>query len=203
MSLVALLLLTGQDAGPLDRLREALKDVRTLSCTLVQRRKTALLAEPIVSSGTLVYRRDPARLVFRFDSPRRTVIHLDRRSYQVHRPDDRRLERLDFADDGVAAYLLALFDPGGKELERAFAVRGGDPLTLEPREEKVRERIASIRLHLAADGTPRRIVTADADGDTVEFELSGVKRNPDLPEKTFVLEVPPGTKVLRFNAGRK
>lgn len=209
--LALLLASSAQEEDPgkaaLKRLGERLKDARTLSAKVVQSRKTALLDQPIVSSGTLVYRREPGRLVFRMTDPRVTEIHLDRTAYQVYRPDEKRLERIEFADDAGLGRLLMIFEPKADEIGKAFTVRKGESakgrieVHLEAVDEKVKKRMARLSLSLdEADATLRKIVTVDAEGDEVSFELSDLKLNPELDAGAFELKVPEGTRVLRHAA---
>ncbi len=209
--LCGLLLASAQEEDPakaaLRKLGERLKDARTLSAKVVQSRKTALLEQPIVSSGTLFYRREPGRLVFRMTEPRVTEIHLDRTAYQVYRPDEKRLERIEFADDAVLGRLLMIFEPKADEIGKAFTVRKGESakgrieVLLEAVDEKVKQRMTRLSLSLdEADATLRKIVTVDAEGDEVRFELSDLKLNPELDAGAFELKVPEGTRVLRHAA---
>jgi len=69
---------------------------------------------------------------------------------------------------------------------------------LESSDERVRKRLRNITLTIAeADGALRRIVYVDGEGDQVQFNLSDVAINPDLPPERFTLNVPEGTRVLR------
>jgi outer membrane lipoprotein-sorting protein len=202
----ALLAAPQEDAAAreaLARLAERLKDARTLSARVVQERKTALLEEPLRSSGTLYYRREPARLVLVLSDPRPTIVHLDRSSYQVYRPDEKRLERFDFEDPGTAPRLLAAFEPRSEEIGKAFVVRRGEAgpgeteIVLEPRDEKLARRIRRLALRTDAEGGLRRIVFTDPEGDEVSFALSEVRVHPELPADVFELRVPEGTRILR------
>jgi outer membrane lipoprotein-sorting protein len=191
----------------LRKLSEKMKDARTLSAKVVQSRKTALLDAPIVSSGTLFYRRDPARLVFRLSSPHTTEIHLDASSYQVYRPDEKRLERFEFEGGDAAGRLLMIFQPKTDEIGKAFSIQKGTSkageidVVLEPADEKVRKRVTKLVLTLdEKDATLRRIATTDAEGDQVTFELSDVSLNPALDASTFELKIPEGTRVLKQSA---
>lgn len=206
--LAATLLLAtqGEDAparAALERLSARFSDVRTISCKVVQNRKTALLDKPIVSSGTMIYRRDPARLVFRMEQPRRSEIHIDRTSYQVLRPDEKRLERLEFEKDEAAARLLMIFQPRPAEIGKTFAIRRGESapgeigVTFEPSDEKVRRHMTRLSLTLSeADSALKRITYVDADGDETRFDLSDLALNPELPADAFQLKLPEGTRVL-------
>lgn len=194
--LLLALLLQDPAAEALKRLGERMKDVRTLTCGIRQVRKTALVEQPLVSAGTMSYRRDPGRLVFRLTEPRTSEIHMDRGAYQVYRPDEKRLERLEFEDDVLTGQLLTLFDPKPEAMGKTFKMSmSGDDILLVPLDEKVKKRLASLTLTLK-DVEIRRIRYVQADGDEVAFEMSDVKLNPELPASAFELRVPEGTRVL-------
>ena len=188
----------------LEKLAAKMKDVRTLTAKVVQSRRTELLDKPIVSSGTMAYRRSPARLVFQLSEPRRAEIHLDQGSYQVYRPDEKRLERIDFSGEDVTSKILMVFEPKAEEIGKAFAVRGGESkdgaieVRLESSNEQLRKRMKKIALTVAeADGALRRIAYTDSEGDEIQFDLADVVINPDLPAGIFELKTPEGTRVLR------
>ena len=211
MRWLLLLLLAPQEEDParaaLKRLAERLKDARTLTAKVVQSRKTALLDQPIVSSGTLLYRREPARLVFRMTEPRVTEIHLDKAAYQVYRPDEKRLERIEFGTDDVLGRLLMVFEPKPDEIGKAFTIRksgaakGEIEVLLEATDEKVRRHLSKLSLSLdEKDGTLKRIAYSDPEGDEVRFELTELKLNPELDAAAFELKIPEGTRILKHAA---
>jgi outer membrane lipoprotein-sorting protein len=188
----------------LRKLAARLKEARTLTAKVVQSRHTELLDKPIVSSGTMAYRRDPARLVFHLTEPRKAEIHLDKTSYQVYRPDEKRVERLDFDSENVTAKILMVFEPKMEDIGKAFEIRGGEEhdgqieVRLESSDERFRKRMKKIALTVVeADGALRRIAYTDAEGDDVQFDLSDVVINPELAADQFTLKVPEGTRVLR------
>jgi outer membrane lipoprotein-sorting protein len=210
-SLVLLAAAWGQE-GPADgaakaalrKLADRFNAAKTLSARVVQSRRTDLLDKPIVSSGMMYYRRDPARLVFRLTAPRQAEVHMDRTSYQVYRPDEKRLERTDFGNEDVTGKILMVFEPKPDEIGKTFAIRGGEAkdglieVRLEPSDDKVRKRLKRVSLTIAeADGALRRISYADGEGDEVTLDLSDVAINPDLAPDLFTLQVPEGTRVLR------
>jgi len=193
----------------LQKLTAKMKDVRTLTASVTQSRKTELLDKPIVSSGSMAYRRDPARLVFHLTEPRKAEIHLDKSSYQVYRPDEKRLERIDFESEDVTAKILMVFEPKADEIGKAFGVKGGEvrdgaiDVHLESSDERFKKRMKKIVLTIAeADGALRRIAYTDAEGDEVQFDLDKVEVNPTLPADAFTLKIPEGTRVLRRAVGQ-
>jgi outer membrane lipoprotein-sorting protein len=199
---MTLLLAALLQADELKALAERMKDAKTMTCKVRQVRKTALVEQPLVSSGTMVYRREPGRLVFRLTEPRTSEIHMDRGTYQVYRPDEKRLERIEFEDDALTGQLLTLFEPKPDALGKTFKLsRAGDDILLEPLDEKVRKRVASLLLTLK-DGDLHRLRYTQADGDEVTLEMSDVRLNPGLPPDTFELKVPEGTRVLTHKVGK-
>ena len=194
----------------LQKLSAKMKDVRTLTASVIQSRKTELLDKPIVSSGTMAYRRESARLIFHLTEPRKAEILLDKSSYQVYRPDEKRLERIDFESEDVTAKILMVFEPKADEIGKAFTVKGGEvregaiEVQLESSEERFRKRMKKIVLTIAeADGALRRIAYTDAEGDEVQFDLTKVEVNPELPADAFILKTPEGTRILRRTVGDK
>jgi outer membrane lipoprotein-sorting protein len=188
----------------LRKLADRFKEARTLSARVTQNRRSELLDQPLVSKGMMYYRRDPARLVFHLTEPRKAEVHMDRTTYQVYRPDEKRLERTDFENDDVTGKILMVFEPKPDVLGKTFAIHGGDSkdgridVRLEPSDEKVRKRLKRVLLTIAeSDGALQRLSYFDGEGDEVTLELSDVAINPDLGEKAFSLEVPEGTRVLR------
>ncbi len=186
------------------KLAERFKDLRTLSAKVVQKRRSDLMDKPLTSSGTMYYRREPGRLVFLLTEPRKAEIHMDRSSYQVYRPDEKRLERTDFTGEDVSGKILMAFEPKTDDVGKAFAIRGGESrdgaidVRLESSDEKVKKRLRSVTLTVAeADGALRRIVYVDGEGDEVQFDLAEVALNPELSPEVFVLKIPEGTRVLR------
>ena len=193
----------------LQKLTAKMKDVHTLTASVTQSRKTELLDKPIVSSGSMAYRRDPALLVFHLTEPRKAEVHLDKSSYQVYRPDEKRLERIDFDSGDVTAKILMVFEPKADEIGKAFAVKGGEvhegaiDVHLESSDERFKKRMKKIVLTIAeADGALRRISYTDAEGDEVQFDLDKVEVNPPLPADAFALKIPEGTRVLRRSVGQ-
>jgi len=209
--LLAALAVRAQDddgaRAALQKLSARLKDAKTLSAKVVQSRKTALLEAPIVSSGTLYYRREPARLVFHLRSPKESRIHLDAAAYQVYRPDEKRLERIEFEDQAITGKLLMVFQPKSDEIGKAFSMKkaaskaGEIEILLEPSDEKIRKRLSRLALTLdEKESMLKRIATTDADGDEVTFDLSEVTVDPALDPSIFELRVPEGTRVLKHSA---
>src|SRR5262245_1259363 len=187
----------------LGKFSDRFREIRGLSASFVQSRRTALLAEPIKSSGKLSYRRDPAHLVFEVEKPHRASVHFDGKSYRVYRPDEKQLEHFEIEDSEMARWLFMAFNPKVEEIEKSFGIKAGSAkedtleVVLTPTEPKLLKAIARLTLLLVrgdAPGDPllRRIGYVDPDQDEVSFEISDASLNPTFPPETFELKVPEG-----------
>jgi len=192
----------------LGRFSERFRDLGGLSASFTQSRRTALLNEPITSSGKLRYRRDPARLVFEVEKPRRASIHFDGKSYQVYRPDEKQLEQFEVEDSEMARWLFMAFHPKVEEIGKSFAIKAGSlkeetlEVVLVPSEAKLLKVLAKLTLVLSradAPGDPllRRIGYVDAEQDEVSFEITDAALNPTLSPEVFELKLPEGVKVFK------
>jgi outer membrane lipoprotein-sorting protein len=192
----------------LGKFSDRFRELRGLSASFVQSRRTALLSEPIRSSGKLHYRRDPAHLVFEVEKPHRSFVHFDGKTYRVYRPDEKQLEQYEIEDAEMARWLFMAFNPKVEEIEKSFAIKSGaakeDTLevVLVPSEGKLLKAVAKLTLVLArgdAPGDPllRKIGYVDPDQDEVTFEISNAALNPALPPETFELKLPEGVKVFK------
>ena len=206
MAVMLALCLQANDASARDALKKLsgrFKDLRTLSCNVTQSRTTMLLDKPITSSGHLYYRREPGKLVFNMTKPRRTELHFDSKTYQVYRPEEKRLERITFSSGQVSTYLLMVFDPKPGELEKKFTITEGKvvdatiEVRLNPIDDKIRKQLTKLTLVIEqATGDLRSVSYSDRDGDDIRFDLSKIKLNPKLKPNIFKLTVPADTTIL-------
>jgi outer membrane lipoprotein-sorting protein len=192
----------------LGRFSDRFRDLTGLSASFTQSRRSALLNEPIKSSGKLHYRRDPAHLVFEVEKPHRASVHFDGKSYQVYRPDEKQLEQFEIEDSEISRWLFMAFNPKIEEIEKSFIVKSGTAkeetleVVLVPSESKLLKVIAKLTLLLSrgdAPGDPllRQIGYVDPDQDELSFEISNATLNPSFAPETFELKLPEGARVLK------
>lgn len=196
-----------QAGRDLEALAERHRGLTTFTARYVQRRTTALLAEPLLTTGELAFRRQPGCVVFRTDPPRAAVVRLDEQVYEVHRPARRRLERFRLAAPDLPRALFAALGGDAAALQADFELvafarlPAADGTTrhrieLEPRDVGVRERLSRLVLLVATDGGALHAVTyRDPAGDLVEIELVRLQADPE-PRPIFALEVPQGTEIV-------
>lgn len=189
----------------LQRLAKAHVDVQHITANYVQRRMTKLVKKPLLSSGTLAFRREPGCVVFRVVAPRVAVIRLDSLHYEVYREEQQRLERFVLPSDEMPRLLFDALSLTETKLRERFEVAGCERVADQPSRRRVRlvpkdekTRRVATEVSLLIDTTTAGLCGfgyTDPRGDTVDVELSDVKTPEDPAAGTFTLEVPKDTKV--------
>ena len=189
----------------LQRLAKAHVDVQHITANYVQRRMTRLVKKPLLSNGTLAFRREPGCVVFRVVAPRVAVIRLDKVHYEVYRAEQQRLERFVLPSDEMPRLLFDALSLTEAKLRERFEVAGCDAVADPPTRRRVRlipndkkTRRVAAEVSLLIDTTTAGLCGfgyTDPRGDTVDVELSDVTTPKDPAAGTFELEVPKGTAV--------
>ncbi len=170
----------------IERLAKAMEEVKRIRAHYVQYQESLLLAEPLVSKGTLHLRADPGCLLLELAEPRPVIVRSDPKSHQMYWPVEKRAERWLFRSNELASALLRCFSADVRAIESTFEIRGfaagekTSELTLVPRDEKLHRYLASLTLTLASDsGRMVGIAHQNAEGERVRFELSEIDLAPD------------------------
>lgn len=220
--------LAGQESADLPRARAALKalaerhkDLDALRASYRQERSSALAKEPLVSTGTLLFRREPGCLVFQVSKPEPCVILLDERRYQVYRPEQKQLERFVLAAanerDELARLLMDSFRPDVARLEQrlrivATTAKASRPegqkdllaIAMQPLDEKLQKAVARIELVIAeADGRLHAIGYDDPQGDHVAITIDAPELNVALDPALFAIDPPKGTTILEHDLNKR
>lgn len=138
-----------------------------LAASYEQRRTTPLSKKPLVSSGRMLFRKEPGCLVFEARLPRPARILLDTGRYQVLRPESRQLERFLLEDSALARALFEALSGRLTALEKDFRIESCTrdrednrivEVGLEPRSEDVKRAVTRlwvcIRLPEPRSGEP-------------------------------------------------
>jgi outer membrane lipoprotein-sorting protein len=179
----------------LQDLGQALEGVETLRASFVQTRTSPLLAEPLVSRGTLHLRREPGTIVLEFDSPQRAVVRSDATSYQTWYVERKLAERFEFESNELTKAMLRCFSPSVSDAEKVFEIvdyresSGHFELTLEPRDEALRPIVGRLVLGVRReDKTPVSLLQVAQNGEEVRLDLTAVERNPGLEDPAAVFD---------------
>ncbi len=155
-------------------------------------------------SGTLWLKR-PGRMRWEYSTPRTKLFVTDGRTAWFYVPGEKQARRMPLKslDDlrTPLAYLL-----GKTKLEKEFtglsiapdvtpSVPGNVVLRGVPR--NMSDRVSSVLLEVASDGSFQRIAANEVDGSTTEFVFRNQKIDAPTPESRFRFSPPPGVETIQ------
>ncbi|HEY7213089.1 MAG TPA: outer membrane lipoprotein carrier protein LolA [Thermoanaerobaculia bacterium] len=185
-----------------ERVRYEQRQLKTLEARFTQQQESSLLAAPEESKGVFSYAApDRVRWEYLSPSPISIVIRGDEMTTWYR--DLKRAETLKVGrySNQVFKYLGA--SGSLQTLLQYFTVKlklpekKGEPYRLEllPRYQRIAKRLKSMTLWIDDDAFfPTGLKYVEADGDTVEYRFSDLKRNAPIPADRFVLKLPPGVQ---------
>lgn len=179
-----------------------------LRASFEQRKKTAMLKKPIVSSGTLSCKGES--VLWRTTKPRESQLLVTPDKVTVHYPADRLAEvypvgaRFRDAAGGPLPRLPKLREKfemremTGDEM-KALGVDGAPErlcVVMTPKSEDLKKYVAMVRVVIDTKvPCAQRVVVSDPDGDETEIRFSGVTINVEMKDAELDLALPEGTKV--------
>lgn len=178
--------------------------IGSLSADFEQRKFTALLTQPLVSTGTVRIHGS----IMRWDTlhPQPSVLYADRDEVRIYYPDQKTLEI--YPMDQRLGELAASPLPRLDVLRAQFTFeriptdsmdRTADPkrflaLRLIPRQASLREHVQEVRVLLDAEQAHiTRAEITDSDGDRTVLSFSNVRLNADVGD--LKLTVPADTRI--------
>ena len=185
-----------------DRVKYEQRQLKTLEARFTQQQESSMLASPEESKGVFSYAA-PDRVRWEYQSPSPiTVVILGDQMTTWYR-DLKRAETLKvgryssqvFKYLGASGSLQTLLEYFTVKLK--LPEKKGDPYRMEmvPKYQRISKRLKGMTLWIDGDSFfPARLKYVEADGDTVEYQFSDVKRNAPIPADRFVLKLPPGVQ---------
>jgi outer membrane lipoprotein-sorting protein len=182
-------------------------EVFDLTASFEQRKITAMLKKPLISSGR-IHVRGPVML-WKTEKPEPSVVRISEREISIYYPTQNTIEVYPVAEklgSLVASPLprlsvllehftfepLALSELGESDATRflAFRMRPGNP--------ELARHIEQVRVLLdAASGLIVRLELCDSDGDRTLISFSQAQTNTGLRETDVQIAAPPDVKVTR------
>jgi len=185
-----------------DRVKYEQRQLKTLEARFTQQQESSMLASPEESKGVFSYAApDQVRWEYQSPSPITVVIRGDQMTTWYR--DLKRAETLKvgryssqvFKYLGASGSLQTLLEYFTVKLK--LPEKKGDPYRMEmiPKYQRIAKKLKGMTLWID-DATffPERLKYVEADGDTVEYQFSDVKRNMPIPADRFVLKLPPGVQ---------
>lgn len=182
------------------------KKIQTMTGSFVQRKETALSKDPLVSSGTVQFKR-PDRIHWIYQQPHPLEVSLNGRKMRIYDPRRNQLDEYFLAP---GKRITQAMEPMLQVFQRTFAELGekyalfyegaeGDRrvrFRLEPKEERMRKVFSRLELWIdKATGAILRFEMTEANEDRLCLEFKNLQMNPPLTENDLEIKVSPSTKV--------
>ena len=175
-----------------ERGRPTESSLRTLTASFVETSTSSLLAQPIVSRGTLAVER-PSRTVLNYTDPSVRRVLIDGSLLLVTWPSRGITQQKNIGDaqDRVQKYFVG---KSPDALRRHFKIRAQEapdrPATwhvdMVPTRSQLKEGVSRIELWIAHETVlPVSMRLTFPNGDTKRMDFSDVRVNPTLPPSTF------------------
>jgi outer membrane lipoprotein-sorting protein len=187
--------------------------IRDLTAEFEQKKHTALLKEPMVSSGRVRVKGSTIR--WDTEKPRPSVIHIDEKEVRVYYPEDAALEI--YTVDEQLRRLTGSPMPRLKPMQEQFDIAAmpttqiegavADPsllaIRLTPKAETLRKHVKEVHVLINPEtGLTERLEMLDPEGDRTLIRFLKPRTNTGLDEKDLALKVPSETKISRPLEGR-
>ena len=187
-----------QPADPLDALFARGKvmqaTLHSISASFTETTVSSLLRDPLVARGTVVAA-VPLRMLMTYTTPEVRYVLMDQTRIVTVVPSRRERDELNIADmqRRIQRYFV---EASPKELRQSFdislapdpALPGADLMDMRPRRKQIKEGLARLRLWIDRTSLVMSKLRMDyADGDSRTIELSDIKINPPVDDRTFAI----------------
>ncbi|HEV2846108.1 MAG TPA: outer membrane lipoprotein carrier protein LolA [Thermoanaerobaculia bacterium] len=192
-----------------DRVKYDQRQLKTMEAHFVQHQESSMLATPEESKGTFSYAA-PDKVRWEYASPSPITIVISGDEMTTWYRDLKRAEKLKvgrysnqvFKYLGASGSLQTLLEYFTVKLK--LPEKKGEPYRMElvPKYQRVAKRLKGMTMWIdGATFFPSRLKYIEADGDTVEYQFTDMKRNAPIPAERFVLKLPPGVATRVVNVG--
>lgn len=189
---------TRQSADPLDTLfargKAMQATLHSISASFTETTVSSLLRDPLVARGTVVAA-VPLRMLMTYTTPEVRYVLMDQTRIVTVVPSRRERDELNIADmqRRIQRYFV---EASPKELRQSFdislapdpALPGEDLMDMRPRRKQIKEGLARLRLWIDRTSLVMSKLRMDyADGDSRTIELSDIKINVPVDDRTFAI----------------
>ena len=183
------------------------KKIQTLAAGFSQKKETSLAKGPLVSSGTVKFKR-PDRVHFIYSKPEQMEMALEGKTIWIYYPIRSQAEKYSFAGNKrITQYLepvTGIFQKTFAQLAETYHIVyqgfASDRLyrfRLQPKEEKVQRFLSRVDVWIdKASGAILRFEMIEASKDRLELEFKDLQINPPLKDEDLAIRIPSTVKVL-------
>lgn len=179
---------------------EHMRDVRTLRVEFVQTKRLRFMRRPVVSQGVALLKGERLLLVVHDAAGEREVeLLVEGGEARLHHRRLKRLEIFELRAGEAPPSAFPLFGgdvealPADYRVSLSEAEEGQRVLLLVPRKKGP---LKEFRLQFR-EFTVTQVQQLNRRGDSILMEIKAFERNPELPEESLRLQIPPGTEIVR------
>ncbi len=193
--------------GLIQTIDEQQKKIQTLSAGFSQKKETSLAKDPLVSSGTVKFKR-PDRVHFIYSKPEQMEIALEGKTIWIYYPIQSQAEKYSFArNKRISQYLepvTGIFQKTFAQLAETYDIvyqgEESDRLyhfRLQPKEEKTQKFLSRVNVWIdKSSGAILRFEMIEASKDRLWIEFKDLQINPPLTDEDLTIRIPPSVRVL-------
>jgi outer membrane lipoprotein carrier protein len=186
---------------------EQQQKIQTLAAGFSQKKETSLAKDPLVSSGTVKFKR-PDRVHFFYSKPEQMEMALEGKTIWIYYPIRSQAEKYSFArNKRITQYLepvTGIFQKTFAQLAETYhiAYQGleSDRLyrfRLQPKEERVQKFLSRVDVWIdKGSGAILRFEMIETSQDRLELEFKDLQINPPLKDEDLTIRIPSTVKVL-------
>lgn len=198
----------GQDVRELiQAIDEQQRKIQTFAAGFSQKKETSLAKEPLVSSGTVKFKR-PDRVHFIYSQPEQMEMAMEGKTIWIYYPIRSQAEKYSFArNKRITQYLepvTGIFQKSFAQLAETYHIvyqgSASDRLyrfRLQPKEDKAQKFLSRVDVWIdRASGAILRFEMIEASKDRLELEFKDLQINPPLKDEDLIIRIPSTVKVL-------
>jgi outer membrane lipoprotein carrier protein len=186
---------------------EQQRKIQTLAAGFSQKKETSLAKDPLVSSGTVKFKR-PDRVHFIYSQPEQMEMALEGKTIWIYYPIRSRAEKYSFArNKRIGQYLepvTGIFQKTFAQLAETYDIiyQGAESdrlyhFRLQPREEKTQKFLSRVNVWIdKGSGAILRFEMIEASKDRLWMEFKDLQINPPLTDDDLTIRIPPSVRVL-------
>jgi outer membrane lipoprotein carrier protein len=198
----------GQSTDELIRtIDEQQRKIETFSAQFNQKKETALVKKPLISSGRVKFKR-PGLIHWNYVEPERIEVAIDGQGIWIYYPGSFQAEKYSLGRNKRITQslepLLAIFQKTFGQLSGDYAVdyKGLETkflhhFLLHPRDERTKNFLSAVDLWIdKTSGAIIRFKMVESNGDRLNLEFYNFQINPPLNDDDLKIKIPPSVRVL-------
>jgi outer membrane lipoprotein-sorting protein len=194
----------------LKKVEEANAKLKTMEADIKYSRVISLLDSEEISDGKLKYKK-PKKINLRFFPPRNEINVIDGSYVWIYHPEERQVEKYKMNSDTDAPQGVDIFDIGYEydveKIKENYDVTLLDDISTEegtlfhieliPKESFDSDYSRVLLWIKEGLWLPVQFQLFESDGEIVNtIELSNIRINPEIPDNTFVLDLPDDVEII-------